>query len=62
MNKKPHCSDCCPLRLNREKQLAIAKHALATIRTPEAVQALQSMAVLDELHEIPSCETCEVTA
>lgn len=55
-----HCA-ICPTVLNREKQLAIARHALSVSLTPESVRALAQMDILARLAEPALCAPCEVS-
>lgn len=58
--KNDHCA-ICPKSINREKRIAILRHALAVIKTQEAIQALEQDNILAELAEPALCEACEVS-
>lgn len=62
MKQQSHCS-VCPSGINREKRIAILRHALAVIKTPEAIMAIDQDNILAGLNEESLCSPCgeEVT-
>ena len=61
MNRQHTPCRVCPKSINREKRIAILRHALAVIKTPESIQALEQDNILAELAEPALCAPCEVS-